>query len=199
MYAAKCFGDRIIRDSVDQAYAQGFAGMNFLGPGKQSEGSRFSNETRKTLCATPSGHQSKRRPTVSKDGVRRGDAAMTGERQIESSTHAVTFDHREYWAREALDDVHQLLANPCERKASGGVERLNLSQVGPRGEKFRIAGNDKRLGIFTERDECICQRHNASTRQAIRFVSGREPHLGVRPRVDDVEVVGQQYFRRRSA
>jgi len=70
-----------------------------------------------------------------------GDAPIAGERQIESSAHAVALNRSDGWSREAGDGSHQALTHLREAECSRAGQSRNLVEVGPRREELRIAGD----------------------------------------------------------
>jgi len=67
---------------------------------------------------------------MAKDGAGGGDAAMAGQREIESSSHAVTFDRGDDWSGEAGDRTHQRLSYLGELIGFGTGQLGNLVEVG---------------------------------------------------------------------
>lgn len=80
---------------------------------------------------------------MSEDGLGRGDAAMTGQGQIEASAHAVTFDGGGDWGGIGGDGAHEGLSEGGERVGGGSGEGGDFVEVGAYGEEAAIAGDDE--------------------------------------------------------
>ena len=88
---AQRLGYRIIRDGVYQSKFEGSRRRDFFGGYEKLQRPSLPNQTRQALRASPSRHQAKGSAAMSEDRIRSGNSSMTGEREIEASTHAVAF------------------------------------------------------------------------------------------------------------
>ncbi len=84
---------------------------------------------------------------MSEDGMGRSDSAVTGEREIKTSAHAVAFDRGDDGSGIAGDRVHQRLSHDGELVGLGAAERGDFIQVGADREKLAIARNDQRAQL----------------------------------------------------
>src|SRR5579863_7057306 len=72
LYPTNRLGNGICSNGVNQSDLQRFLGVDFFGGDEHLQCASLANQTRQTLCATPPCDESKRGPSVSKNGVRRG-------------------------------------------------------------------------------------------------------------------------------
>ena len=87
-------GNGIVGDRIDHSYFEGSGSGDFFRGDEKFQRSALPDQARQALRASPSGHEAESGTAMSEDGVGRGDPAMTGEREIQSSAHAVAFDRR---------------------------------------------------------------------------------------------------------
>ena len=104
-----------------------------------------------------------------------GDAPIAGERQIESSAHAVALNHSDGGSREAGDGSHQALTHLREAECFRAGQRRNLVEVGPCREKLRIASDHQerrrmRHKVLDSRGEGV----HSGARQAVCAIVGDE-------------------------
>ena len=85
---------------------------------------------------------------MTEDGVRPGDAALAGEGQVETASHAISVDggNRRRW--KAGNSVHERLSHLRETKGFGAGEGGDLVQVGSGGKEVRVAGEDEFCGTL---------------------------------------------------
>jgi hypothetical protein len=74
--------DRIIGEYIHQADIERSRGRDFLCRDKKFECSSLPDQARQSLRASPSRHESESRTAMSKDGMGRGDSAVTGECEV---------------------------------------------------------------------------------------------------------------------
>ncbi len=82
---------------------------------------------------------------MSENRKRGRNAIVTGKRQVETTTHAVTLDRCIYGSRKFRYEVHELLPHVREGIRIAGREQSNLRQVRTRGKEFGIAGDHQWL------------------------------------------------------
>src|SRR5271165_3270430 len=112
---------------------------------------------------------------MSEERVRAGDAAVAGEREIESASHAVAVDCGDSRSGKVGDGAHQALAHVGEAKGFGTGEGGDLVEVGSGGEKVFVAGEDETRGRMRgEVFDAESQRLDASTRETVGAVVGDE-------------------------
>ncbi len=87
---------------------------------------------------------------MSEDGVGSGDSAVTGERKIQTSAHAVAFDRGDHRRGIAGDGVHQRLAHGGKLIGFGAGQSGDFIQVGANREKLAIGGDDQRAVLPLE-------------------------------------------------
>jgi len=80
---------------------------------------------------------------MSENGAGSGDSAVTGEREIKASAHAVAFDRSDDRGGIACDCVHERLSYGGELIGRGSAERGDFIQVGADREKLAIARDDQ--------------------------------------------------------
>ena len=153
--------------------------MKFLGGEKHLQRAGPSHQTGQTLRAAPAGDKAQCCATMSEDGVRSRDATPAGQREVESSTHAVAVHGGDGGDREVGDGVHQALAHLGKPKGLGAMQLGNFVQVSARGEEMRVAGDDQAgwwiLREFLKRFRECCDPRPC---QAVGAVSGKQAKDG---------------------
>jgi hypothetical protein len=116
---------------------------------------------------------------MSEDGVGCGDPAVTGEREIKTSAHAVAFDRGDDRHGIAGDCVHERLSHARELVGFRTGQCGDFVQVGADREKLAIARNDQWAELFFQLvfqfAEGNAQREHAGARKAVGTVVRREP------------------------
>ena len=84
--------NRIVGDGIHHSDFEGSGGGDFFRGDEKLERSALPDQARQALRTSPSGHEAESGAAMSKDGMGRGDPAVTGEREIETSAHAVAID-----------------------------------------------------------------------------------------------------------
>ena len=95
--------------------------MQLFGGEEHLQGARLADQPRQPLCAAPSGDESEGSAAMAEDGVRPGDAMSAGQRQVESSTHAVSVNGGDGGSREVGHGLHQPLTHVREAKGFGAM------------------------------------------------------------------------------
>ena len=116
--------------------------MQLLRGEKHLQGLRPADEARQTLGASPAGDETEGRTTMAEDGVGRGDAALAGECQIQSPTHAVAVNGSDGRGGEVDYSIHQALSHVGEAERLGAVQFGDFMEVSAGGEEMDVAGND---------------------------------------------------------
>ena len=112
---------------------------------------------------------------MSKHRMSAGDAAIAGERQIQSSAHAVPLNDGDGGSREAGDGSHQALTHLCEPKGFRAGQDRNLVEVGACREKPRIAGDHQARGRMCRKVlDSSSEGLHSGARQAVRVIVGDE-------------------------
>jgi len=137
-------GDGIIGDSIHQSDFERSRGVNFFCGDEEFQRSGLPDQARQALRASPSGDEAECSAAMSEDGLGCGDPAVTGEREVETSAHAVAFDGGDDAGRIAGDCVHQCLSHGGELVGFGTGQCRDLMQVGADRKKLPIAGDDQR-------------------------------------------------------
>jgi len=83
-------GHGVLGYSIQQTELRGFYCVDLFGARKQRQRSCLSDQPGKSLSPTPSRDQPKRGTAMAKNGIGGRNAAMTRQRQIKSSPHAIT-------------------------------------------------------------------------------------------------------------
>ena len=168
-------GYGIIGEGVDQADLQGARGGNFFRGEEHLQRASFADEARQALRAAPSGDEAEGGAAMSEERVRAGDAAIAGEREIESASHAIAVDGGDGRSGKVGDGAHQALAHVGEAKSFGAGERGDLVEIGSGGEEVRVAGEDEARGRMRgEIFDGDGQRLDAGAREAVGAVVGDE-------------------------
>ena len=166
-----CGRDGIVNDIVRQADLQGLPGMQLLGCEEHLQRAGFADETRQALCSSPAGDQSERCSSMSEDGMRPRDAAMTGQCQVKSSAHAVAMHSSDRRAWKVRNRVHQALTHLGKAKGLWSSERNDLAEVCAGRKEMWIAGNDQsRRRTSRELFNCLRQRLHPGARESVRSV-----------------------------
>lgn len=134
---------RIVADGFDKSDLEGAGAGHFFGSDEEFQCSSLPDQPREALRPTPTGHQAKRGAAMSEDRMRRSNPPMTSERQIESPTHAMSFNGRDHRRRVALDGVHQGLAEARELQCLGPAQMANLIEIRSCRE-VSLPGDDQR-------------------------------------------------------
>src|SRR5208282_2675141 len=108
------------------------------------------DQARQALRASPSGHEAESGAAMSEDGVRCGDPAVTGEREIETSAHAVAFDGGDDGGGIAGECVHECLPHGGETIGFGTGQCCYFFKFGAHREKLTIACDDKWTGLLLQ-------------------------------------------------
>src|SRR5208282_6014558 len=106
---------------------------------KKFQRSALPDEARQALRTSPSGHEAESGAAMSEDGVGCGDPAVTGEREIKTSAHAVAFDGGDHGGGIAGECVHECLSHGREPIGFGTGPRSACVKVGADREKLAIA------------------------------------------------------------
>jgi len=165
---------RIVGDGIHQSNFQRPRGGNFFRSHEKLQRPTLPDQSRQTLRSSPSGHEAQSSAAMSEHGVRRGNSAMTSQREIKTSAHAVAFNRGDHRSGIAGDGVHERLSHGRKlirlRTGQGG----NFVQVGPHRKKLVIARDDQRVRLprpfvfqFADGD---AKRYHASASEAIRAV-----------------------------
>src|SRR5271157_19699 len=117
--------------------------MKFFRGEEHLECAGLTHQTGQPLRAAPAGDKAQCCATMSEDGVWSCDAALAGQREVESATHAVAVDGGDGGGREAGDGAHQALAHLGKSKGLGAMQLGNLVQVSPGGEEMQVASDDQ--------------------------------------------------------
>src|SRR5208337_4814879 len=112
-------GNGIVGDCVHQSNFERARGGNFFRGDEKLQRSAFPDQARQTLRASPPGHEAESGAAMSEDGVGRGDPAVTGEREIKTSAHAVAFDRGNDGGGITGDCVHEGLSHGGELASCG--------------------------------------------------------------------------------
>ena len=171
--------DWIVRDRIHQSDLQCTRRVQFFRREEHLQRAGLSHQSRKTLCASPSGDQAQGSAAMREQRMRPGDAAIARQRKVESSTHAVAVHGGDGGDREVGDGVHQALAHLGKAKGLGAMQFGNFVQVSARREEMRVAGDDQAgwwiLREFLKRPgEC----RNPRLCQAVGAVSGKQAKDG---------------------
>jgi len=168
-------GDGILGEGVGQANLKSTRGGNFFGGEEHLQCASFADEAWQALRASPSSDEAESSATMSEERVRAGDAAITGEREIESAPHAVAVDGGNGRSGEAGDGAHQALSHVREAKSFRAGERGDLVEIGSGGEEVRVAGEDEmRRRMRGEIFDGDGQRLDAGARETVGAVVGYE-------------------------
>ncbi len=136
-------GDGIVCDCIHQSDFEGSGGGDFFCGDKKFQRSALPDQARQPLRASPSGHEAESGAAMSEDGVGRGDPAVTGEREIKTSAHAVAFDGGDDRGGIAGECVHECLSRGGELVGFGTGQCGDFVQVGADREKLTIARDDQ--------------------------------------------------------
>jgi len=177
--------------------------MKFLGGEKHLQRAGPSHQTGQTLRAAPAGDKAQCCATMSEDGVRSRDATPAGQREVESSTHAVAVHGGDGGDREVGDGVHQALAHLGKPKGLGATQLSDFVQVGARGEEMQVASDDQAgWWILRESVKRLSERCDARPCQAVGAVYGKQAQDGdvaVRfERVENLSGLGSMIQQKRS-
>lgn len=105
------FGDGIVGDCIDQADGECSLCRYFLGGDEQLKRSSLPDQAWQALRSSPASDEAERSAAMAKHRVGRGNSAMTGERQVESSAHAMAFDGSDDRSGKRRDGIHQSLTH----------------------------------------------------------------------------------------
>src|ERR1039458_5481316 len=112
---------------------------------------------------------------MSKQRMSAGDAAIAGQREIQSSPHAVALNYGDGGSGEASDGGHQALTHLRETERSRAVQRRDLFKVGACREKPRIAGDHQARGWMRHKLlDSSGEGLHSGARQAGRVLVGDE-------------------------
>ena len=111
--------------------------------------SSLPNQTRQALRPSPSGHEAESRAAMSEHRVRRGDPAVTCQRKIKPSAHAMALDRSDNRSGITGDCVHERLSHSGELVAFGASQDGNFLQIGANGEKMPIARDDQWANLLS--------------------------------------------------
>jgi hypothetical protein len=136
-------GDGIVRDCINQSDFEGSRGGNLFCGDKKLQRSALPDQARQALRASPSGHEAESGAAMSEDGVGRGDPAVTGEREIKTSAHAVAFDGSDDGDGIARECVHESLPHGGEAIGFGTSQCSDFVKIGADREKLAIARHNK--------------------------------------------------------
>src|SRR6202142_4187891 len=104
------FRDGVGGDCIEQSNLKGSRSGDFFRRYKKLERSSLPDQAGETLRSSPTCDQAQSGAAMAEDRAGGGDSAMTGEGQVESSTHAMAFDGGGYRGGLAGNCVHQLLS-----------------------------------------------------------------------------------------
>ena len=136
--------DRIAGYCIHQANVERTVRRDFLGRNQQLERSSLPDEPRETLGSSPTCDQAQSGAAMAKYRAGSGKSTMTGEGQIESSSHAMAVDRSNYKSRITGDGVHERLAFRGESVGFRAGERGDFVEIGSNGE-IVLSANDERL------------------------------------------------------
>ncbi len=168
--------------------------MKFFSGKKHGKCATSSHESRQALGSAPSGHEAQGRASMSEDGVRGRDAVMTGQRQVESSTHAVAMNRGIDRGGKPGDSIHEVLPHSGECDRGGAGERANFREIRPRGEKSGIAGNDQRLGSALQCSQSFDHFENTASGQAIGFIGRDQLQPAMTGEIVDLQMIRHKRF-----
>jgi hypothetical protein len=120
----------IVGDRVHQSDFKSSDGCDFFRRDEKLQGSALPDQAWQALRASPAGHETQSGTTMSKDSIGSGDPTVTSEREIETSAHAVAFDHGDDRRWIADDRVHQRLSHGGELVSFGPGQWGDFIQVG---------------------------------------------------------------------
>src|SRR5471030_470556 len=114
---------------------------------------------------------------MSEDSIRRGDAIVTGQRQVHACAHAISANRGDHWNGKPVDGEREGLTRAGELKGLRRAEPRDLLQVSPDGKEFFVARDDKSfqaatLGFASQLVYCVMQNHLASHAQLVGVSSG---------------------------
>jgi hypothetical protein len=134
--------------------------------------SALPDQARQTLRTSPSGHEAESGATMSEDGVGRGDPAVTSERKIQTSAHAVAFDRGDDGGGIAGDCIHECLPHGGELAgfAARQCQCGDFIQVGANRKELAIARDDQWLNFLFQFGEGNSQREHAGARETVGAV-----------------------------
>jgi hypothetical protein len=92
MQQTQGFDDGIVGDCIDDSDFERLASGDFFCGDEKLQRSRLPDQAWQALGTSPSGHEAEGGAAMSENCVGRGDPAVTGEREIKTSAHAVAFD-----------------------------------------------------------------------------------------------------------
>lgn len=142
--------NRIVGDGIHHSDFERLCGGDFFRGDEKLERSALADQTRQALRTSPSGHEAESGAAMSKDGVGRGDPAVTGEREIETSAHAVAINGGDDGDGVAGDCVHECLSHGGELAGFGAGQCGDFVQVGADREKMAIARDDQRAELLLQ-------------------------------------------------
>ena len=169
-YSSFRFRDRVLHDCLHQSKAESLLRADLFSGYEHFESAGLANQPGQPLRSSPSGDESERGATVAEHRAGCGNTAMTGERQIEASTHAVAGNGGVDGGRKLLDRAHEFLPQPRKLVAGGTGEGGNFRELCARGEKLLVAGNNQRPGAGRKLGQHISQPLHTFATQTIRSV-----------------------------
>jgi len=141
-------GDGIVGDCFHHSDFERLDGGDFFRGDEKLQRSTLPDQAWQALGASPAGHEAESGAAMSEDGVGRCDPAVTGERKIKTSAHAVAFDRGDDGEGIAGDCVHECLSHGGELVGFGPGERGDFVQVGADREELAIARDDQRAELL---------------------------------------------------
>ncbi len=134
--------DGVRGDYVHQSDFQGSRRGDSLRGYEKFQRSSLPDHARQPLRASPSGHEPEGGAAMSEDGVGRGDSAVTSQREIKPSTHAMPFDRRNDRCQIAGDCVHKALTEERKLKRFGAAQNGDFIQIGADRKKLAVPRDD---------------------------------------------------------
>ncbi len=180
LQSPQCLRHGIVGDRIHQSNFESSRGGDFFRRDKKLQRSSLPDQSRQALRPSPSRHEAEGGATMAKNSVGRGDPAVTGEREIETSAHAVAFDRGHDRRGIAGDGVHQRLSHGREFISLRAGQRGDFVQICADRKKLAIAGYDQWSDVCfqfaSQFTDCDGQRAHAAACKAIGSVGRSKSH-----------------------